>query len=104
MSVPRDGRQRLLNGLALLLVAAGVATYLVAWWRMSRVAEGQATLDLPAAVARQEGNLDRYYALRALARIGIGVTLAGVATTVGAAIRHARRARLSGTHGLPDHS
>lgn len=97
----RDRAQRVLNTIALLLVAAGVALYLFALARMNRIAAGADAIGGSAATGTL-ANVDRWHALRQLSNVGIGVTLAGIATMLAATIRHSLRTRRLADHGLQD--
>jgi hypothetical protein len=90
LRVDRDRTQRLLNGVALLLVAAGVAVYGYALRRMEVIRGGEAVAP-PSKVVGE--NLDRFWAIKDLSDVGLGVALVGVVLAVVAAIRQARRTR-----------
>jgi len=102
-AVPRDGRQRALNLAALLLVGLGIGLYLYALWRMNHISGGDAIRSAGDAAFGPQ-NLDRWHALNRLSTIGIGITVAGLVAVLGAALRHALRARRFRDHGLSDHS
>jgi hypothetical protein len=90
LRVDRDRTQRLMNGVALLLVAAGVATYGYALRRMELIRGGETLAPASSVVGR---NLDQFWAIKDLSDVGLGMALAGVALAVAAAVRHARRTR-----------
>ena len=86
----RDRTQRLMNGVALLLVAGGVATYGYALRRMELIRGGEALAPASSAVGR---NLDQFWAIKDLSDVGLAMALGGVVLAVVAAVRHARRTR-----------
>jgi hypothetical protein len=88
LRVDRDRTQRLLNGIALLLVAAGVGIYGYALRRMELIRGGEAPGSSVVG-----GNLDQFWAIKDLSDVGLGVALGGVVLAVVAAVRHARRTR-----------
>jgi hypothetical protein len=87
----RDGIQRLLNGLALLLIAGGVALYLFALWRMESIAGG--TDSISVTPGQLQVNLDRWYTLQTLSRVGLGLGVAGVVAALAATLRQSLRIR-----------
>jgi len=86
----RDRTQRVLNGVALLLVAAGVGIYGYALRRMELIRGGEGLAPASSVVGR---NLDQFWAIKDLSDVGLAVAAAGVVLAVVAAVRHARRMR-----------
>ena len=93
-AVPRDGRQRLLNGLALVLIVAGVISYAVALSRMERLAGGKdaIAIDAPSGTVPMV-NMERWASLKRVSNIGLALAGVGVLVAIGATIRQAGRSR-----------
>lgn len=97
--VPRDGRQRLLNGLALVLIVAGVITYALTLSRMERVAGGSNVMTTDTVSrAMQMVNLERWYVLKRRSNLGLALAGVGVLVAIGATIRQSGRSRRARAH------
>jgi hypothetical protein len=87
----RDGIQRLLNGLALLLLLGGVAIYLYALWRMEGIARGETIQAAGGGLGAS--NVARWHELGQLSNVGLGMAATGVVAALAAALRHFLRNR-----------